>query len=51
MSSDANFCDSTSYAAVIGAVMARFGRLDVIVNNAGSLEGSPVNGFDMDGFG
>ena len=31
---------------VIAAVMARYGRLDVIVNNAGALTPSPVDSFD-----
>ena len=44
--------DPQSYRVVIEAVMEKFGRLDLIVNNAGSLEGSlagsPVDAFDHD---
>lgn len=31
---------------IVEKVMARFGRLDVIVNNAGMAESSPLDGFD-----
>ncbi len=37
-------------ARVIDAVMAQFGRLDVIVNNAGVLAGSAVDAYDRDAF-
>ena len=47
---NADFRESNSHAAVINAVLARFGRLDVIVNNAGSLEKSPVSDFDIEVF-
>lgn len=33
-------------AAVVDAVIARFGRLDVVVASAGTSEGSPVDAFD-----
>jgi len=46
----ADFLDRTSHKSVIDAVIGHFGRLDVIVNNAGSLEVSPVSDFDMDEF-
>ena len=34
-------------ARVVAEVMARFGRLDVIVNNAGQVVGSPADACDM----
>lgn len=44
----ADFRDPQSHAAVIAEVINRFGRLDVIVNNAGALEVSPTDNFDLD---
>ena len=36
-----------SHMRVVDAVVARYGRLDVIVNNAGVVSGSPVDSFDQ----
>lgn len=44
----ADLREPESYAEVIAAVIAKFGGLDLIVNNAGSLAGSPVDAFDHD---
>ena len=38
--------DSQSYARIVAAVLERFGRLDLIVNNAGTIAGSPVGDFN-----
>ena len=38
--------DPQSYARIVAAVLERFGRLDLIVNNAGTIAGSPVGDFD-----
>lgn len=46
----ADLRDPASPAAVMAAVIDRFGRLDVIVNNAGVLEPSPVDAFDQDAY-
>lgn len=37
----ADVADEDAVAAMFGAVLARFGRLDVLVNNAGIVEGAP----------
>lgn len=42
----ADLRDPQSYGEVIEAVIAKFGRLDLIVNNAGTISGSPVDDFD-----
>lgn len=42
----ADLSDPSSHATVIEAVMARFGRLDLIVNNAGMIAESPLGSFD-----
>lgn len=44
----ADFRDPGSHQAAIDAVIARFGRLDVIVNNAGAKESSPLGAFDLE---
>ncbi|WP_298857395.1 SDR family oxidoreductase [uncultured Sulfitobacter sp.] len=44
----ADLRDPRSYARIVDAVMERFGRLDLIVNNAGTITGSPVNEFNHD---
>ncbi|MEH6644162.1 SDR family NAD(P)-dependent oxidoreductase [Sulfitobacter sp.] len=45
---EADLTDPQSYSRVVDAVLAEFGRLDVIVNNAGNIAGSPVDSFDQD---
>lgn len=45
----ADLSDPESHTRVIDAVMAQFGRLDVIVNNAGAISPSPIDGFDQEG--
>lgn len=42
----ADLTEQDAPARVVAQVMDRFGRLDVIVNNAGVVEGSPVDKFD-----
>jgi NAD(P)-dependent dehydrogenase (short-subunit alcohol dehydrogenase family) len=44
----ADFRIPGSHDATIDAVIARFGRLHVIVNNAGALETSPLGAFDLE---
>jgi 3-oxoacyl-[acyl-carrier protein] reductase len=44
----ADFTRPESFASVISAVMARFGRIDVIVNNAGLVAQTPKDAFDPD---
>lgn len=44
----ADFTQEGSHQDVIDAVIARFGRLDVIVNNAGALVPSPLGAFDLE---
>lgn len=44
----ADFTADGSHAAVIDKVIAHFGRLDVLVNNAGTIGPSPVEAFDME---
>jgi len=46
---EADFQTPGSHAAVIDAVMAAFGRIDVIVNNAGALAASPLDEFALEG--
>lgn len=43
----ADLADPDSHARVIDAVMAQFGRLDLIVNNAGTIAGSAIDTFDQ----
>ena len=43
---EADLRDPQSYARIVAAVLERFGRLDLIVNNAGTIAGSPVGDFD-----
>ncbi|MGV6847576.1 MAG: SDR family NAD(P)-dependent oxidoreductase [Marinibacterium sp.] len=43
---NADLSDPDKAAAVIGAVIDRFGRLDVIVNNAGAIGTTPCDTFD-----
>jgi len=42
--------DEQSWADVIGAAVAEFGSLDVLVNNAGVAEGGPIAGTSLDGW-
>jgi NAD(P)-dependent dehydrogenase (short-subunit alcohol dehydrogenase family) len=44
----ADLRDPQSFAQIVDAVMAKFGRLDVIVNNAGDIAASPLDGYDHD---
>ena len=44
----ADLADPDSAARVVADVLARFGRLDVIVNNAGQISPSPVEGLDAE---
>ena len=44
----ADLRDPQSYVVIVEAVMARFGRLDVLVNNAGAITPTPIDGFDAD---
>ncbi|SDF42460.1 SDR family NAD(P)-dependent oxidoreductase [Sulfitobacter delicatus] len=45
---EADLSDAASHAEVISAIIERFGRLDVLVNNAGVIAPSPVEGADPD---
>ena len=38
--------DEANWAAVVADTVARFGRIDVLVNNAGMMQFSPVEGLD-----
>ncbi len=44
----ADLRDPQSFAQIVDAVMAKCGRLDVIVNNAGDIAASPLDGYDHD---
>jgi len=44
----ADLSDPASHAKVVSAIIERFGRLDVLVNNAGVIAPSPVEGADPD---
>jgi 3-oxoacyl-[acyl-carrier protein] reductase len=44
----ADLCDPQSFGQIVDAVMAKFGRLDVIVNNAGDIASSPLDAYDHD---
>lgn len=45
----ADLSKAESHAQVIDQVFAEFGRIDVIVNNAGAISQSPIDDFDQDG--
>lgn len=45
----ADLADKDAAPAILAEIMDRFGRLDVIVNNAGLISASPLDGFDADG--
>lgn len=40
--------DESSWADVVAATLEQFGRIDVLVNNAGTLQFSSVEGLDVD---
>lgn len=40
--------DESSWAALVAATLEQFGRIDVLVNNAGVLQFSAVEGLDVD---
>lgn len=42
----ADLSDPQSHMGVIGAVIGEFSRIDLIVNNAGAIAGSPIDSFD-----
>ena len=42
-----DLADPAHHKALIAAVIDRFGRIDVIINNAGSVASSPVDDFDL----
>jgi 3-oxoacyl-[acyl-carrier protein] reductase len=42
----ADLTEEVAPALVISQVMERFGRLDVIVNNAGLIDSSPIDNFN-----
>ncbi|SFE64851.1 3-oxoacyl-[acyl-carrier protein] reductase [Sulfitobacter brevis] len=42
--------DPAAFNTVLDAVIAHFGRIDVLVNNAGAMETSPVASFDQDAY-
>lgn len=44
---EADLTDPDSPARIIAAVIERFGRLDVIINNAGAMDASPMDSFDQ----
>ncbi len=46
----ADLRDPAAFSTVIDAVIAHFGRIDVLVNNAGALETSPADSFDQDAY-
>lgn len=50
MAVPADFTDPDSHSAVIAAVISQFGRLDVLVNNAGAIAASPAHLFDVDAY-
>ena len=47
----ADLTDKDSAKTVVSEVMARFGRLDLIVNNAGLVIASPKEAFDAEAYG
>lgn len=50
LSIEADLTDPEACARVITTAAERFGGIDVIVNNAGALEASPVDSFDMEAY-
>lgn len=44
----ADLRDPQSFAQIVDGVMAKCGRLDVIVDNAGDIAASPLDGYDHD---
>lgn len=47
----ADLAQHDNSARVVAETVARFGRLDVIINNAGLVEPSPMDAFDAEAFG
>lgn len=47
----ADLTDKDAPAMIIAEIMDRFGRLDVIVNNAGLVENSPLDDFNAEALG
>jgi 3-oxoacyl-[acyl-carrier protein] reductase len=45
----ADLTEKAAPALVVSEVMERFGRIDVIVNNAGLIESSPIDNFNAQG--
>jgi len=46
----ANFCDKHGVSSFIGSIIERFGRIDTLVNNAGTIEKSHILDFCEDDF-
>lgn len=44
----ANLADPAAAASLVSAVLARFGRLDVLINNAAVFEPMPLEAFNLD---
>lgn len=47
----ADLTDKGAAARIVTEIIDRFGRLDVIINNAGMISPSPQDGFDADSLG
>ncbi|MGJ8595469.1 SDR family NAD(P)-dependent oxidoreductase [Sulfitobacter sp.] len=45
---EADLRDPESYSRIVDEIIGKFGRLDLIVNNAGVIAESPVDAFDLD---